>query len=133
MKFPLPYAFARESQLLLEDDGKLLTLVLHPQSARGAVGEVLRKYPVQTITSMAPDGLVQRISAAYSQGESSAALVATALWMGTLHHTMKGTLTKPPPAPTSPERKPITPPAASCPAVPGNWREGAGLRLRSIW
>jgi general secretion pathway protein E len=77
MKFPLPYGFARESQLLLEDDGDRLTLVLHPQSPHGAVGEVLRKYPVQAISSMAPEGLVQRISAAYSQGESSAALVAS--------------------------------------------------------
>ena len=77
MKFPLPYGFARENQLLLEDDGAALTLVLHPQSARAAVGEVLRKYPVQSLVSMAADGLVQRISAAYSQGESSAALVAS--------------------------------------------------------
>ena len=77
MKFPLPYGFAREAQVLLEDDGAALTLVVHPQSSRAAVGEVLRKFPVQSITSMATDSLVQRISAAYSQGESSAALVAS--------------------------------------------------------
>ena len=77
MKFPLPYGFAREHQLLLEDDGDALTLVLHPQSARAAVGEVLRKFPVLSIVSMLPDSVVQRISAAYSQGESSAALVAS--------------------------------------------------------
>ena len=58
-------------------------------------------------------------------GNPSAALVATALWMGTLHQVMKGTLTKPPPAPTRPDRKPITPPAAIWPAPPGIWREGA--------
>ena len=77
MKFPLPYAFARENQLLLEDDGARQTLVLHAASARGAVGEVLRKYPVQAIEAMPPEQLVQRISAAYAQGESSAARVAS--------------------------------------------------------
>ena len=77
MKYPLPYGFARENQLLLEDDGDTLTLVLHPQSARDAVGEVLRKFTVGSVVSVVADGLVQRISAAYSQGESSAALVAS--------------------------------------------------------
>ena len=77
MKFPLPYAFARENQLLLEDDGARQTLVLHAASARGAVGEVLRKYPVHAMEAMPPEQLVQRISAAYAQGESSAALVAS--------------------------------------------------------
>ena len=55
MKFPLPYAFARENQLLLEDDGARQTLVLHAASARGAVGEVLRKYLVQAIEAMPPN------------------------------------------------------------------------------
>jgi energy-coupling factor transporter ATP-binding protein EcfA2 len=77
MKFPLPYGFARENQLLLEDDGASLTLVVHGQSVRSAVGEVLRKYPVHRISAMPAEALVQRISAAYSQGESSAALVAS--------------------------------------------------------
>ena len=65
-------------------------------------------------------------------GKPRAALVATALWMGTLHHVMKGTLTKPPPAPTSPDRKPMKPPAPSWPAVPGIWRVGAGFLSRNI-
>ena len=39
---------------------------------------------------------------------------------------------KPPPAPTMPDRKPMVPPAASWPAVPGIWRDGAGFLLRSI-
>jgi general secretion pathway protein E len=77
MKFPLPYGFARENQLLLEDDGASLTLVVHGRSVRSAVGEVLRKYPVQAVSAMPAETLVQRISAAYSQGESSAALVAS--------------------------------------------------------
>ena len=77
MKFPLPYAFARENQLLLEDDGGALTLVLHKGSPRSAVSEVLRMYSVPALQTMVADILVQRISAAYSQGESSAALVAS--------------------------------------------------------
>ncbi len=77
MKFPLPYAFARENQLLLEDDGGALTLVLHKGSPRSAVSEVLRMYGVPALQTMVADTLVQRISAAYSQGESSAALVAS--------------------------------------------------------
>jgi general secretion pathway protein E len=76
MKFPLPYGFARENQLLLEDDGASMKLVLHKASPVSAVGEVLRKYPVAVMESIAADVLVQRISMVDSQGESSAALVA---------------------------------------------------------
>ncbi len=77
MRFPLPYAFARANQLLLEEDGDSLTLVVHTSSARSALGEVLRKYPSAALATMDSEALVQRISAAYSQGESSAALVAS--------------------------------------------------------
>jgi len=77
MRFPLPYAFARANQLLLEEEGGALTLVVHPQSTRAALGEVLRKYPGAAIAAMDAEALVQRISVAYSQGESSAALVAS--------------------------------------------------------
>ncbi len=77
MKFPLPYAFAREQQLLLQDDGAALTLVLHSGTSLEAVSEVLRKNPTAGITAMPMDDLIQRISAAYAQGESSAALVAS--------------------------------------------------------
>src|SRR5258706_15543914 len=65
-------------------------------------------------------------------GKPSAALVATALWIGTLHQVMNGTEMKPPPAPTRPDTAPITPPATKRPAVPGNCRVGRGLRLNSI-
>ena len=46
-------------------------------------------------------------------GKPSAALVATALCMATLHQVMNGTLTKPPPAPTMPDNSPIPLPTAS--------------------
>jgi general secretion pathway protein E len=77
-QYPLPYAFARSQQLLLEDFGGDLTLWLHslgsPDTA-GAVSEVMRKFEVQHINVEASELLQQRISAAYAQSESSAATV----------------------------------------------------------
>jgi general secretion pathway protein E len=76
--YPLPYAFARSQQLLLEDFDGELTLWLHSLGAPGAasgVSEVMRKFPVQRISVEAPELLQQRISAAYAQSESSAATV----------------------------------------------------------
>jgi general secretion pathway protein E len=81
VKFPLPYAFARTQQVLLQDDAGELTLWLHPASPRSAVAEVLRKYSATqqpiAIESIAQDALAQRTSAAYAQGESSAATVVS--------------------------------------------------------
>jgi general secretion pathway protein E len=75
MRYPLPYAFARTHQLLLEEDAGNFTLLVHPESAPSAVGEVLRKYPQSQLQTQAANALIQRISAAYAQGESSAAAV----------------------------------------------------------
>lgn len=77
-RYPLPYAFARSQQLLLEeaDDGRH-TLWMSSHPARSAVGEVARKYGVQAFEVLADGVLAQRISAAYSQGESSAAAVVS--------------------------------------------------------
>ena len=74
MRYPLPYAFARGQQLLLEeaDDGTF-TLWMPRTAPRSALGEVVRKYPVKTFETLAPEQLAQRISAAYAQGESNAA------------------------------------------------------------
>jgi general secretion pathway protein E len=77
MRYPLPYAFARTHQLLLEEDAGAFTLLVHPGSAPGAVGEVLRKYPHSQLQTQAANALIQRISAAYAQGESSAAAVVS--------------------------------------------------------
>ncbi|MDR3367586.1 type II secretion system ATPase GspE [Rhodoferax sp.] len=77
MRYPLPYAFARTHQLLLEDDADQLTLLVHPQSNPAALGEVLRKYPHSQLQTQSASTLVQRISAAYAQGESSAAAVVS--------------------------------------------------------
>jgi general secretion pathway protein E len=78
MRHPLPYAFARSQQLLLEeaDDGRR-TLWMSRQPSRSALGEVARKYGVHAFEVLDPGPLAQRISAAYAQGESSAAAVVS--------------------------------------------------------
>ncbi len=78
MRYPLPYAFARSHQLLLEDDGQRCTL-LHalPASDAGALTEVLRQHEVHDLQALEAPALAQRISAAYAQGESSAASVVS--------------------------------------------------------
>lgn len=75
MRYPLPYAFARTHQLLLEDDAGQLMLCLHADCSPAALSEVLRKYPMSQLQTLAAHVLIQRISAAYAQGESSAAAV----------------------------------------------------------
>ncbi|MBC7216353.1 MAG: Flp pilus assembly complex ATPase component TadA [Burkholderiaceae bacterium] len=79
MRYPLPYAFARSAQLLLEDDGQQPVLWHGPAPDAGALGEVLRKYAVRRLLPLDAAGLAQRISAAYAQGESSAAAVVSAV------------------------------------------------------
>ena len=77
-RYPLPYAFARSQQMLLEDHNGELTLWLAGLDAAGAasgVSEVMRKYAVAHVEVEAPEELRQRISAAYAQSESSAATV----------------------------------------------------------
>ncbi|GKT23656.1 ATPase, T2SS/T4P/T4SS family [Acidovorax sp. SUPP3334] len=77
MRHPLPYAFARTAQLLLEDDGQATVLWHGPAPDAGALSEVLRKYAVRQLMPLDAHALAQRISAAYSQGESSAATVVS--------------------------------------------------------
>ena len=86
MKYPLPYAFAREHHWLLEDDGTNLTLLgsSTPATESGAqtrrlsaLSEILRVHPVNDILWETGEVLKQRISAAYAQGESSAAAVVS--------------------------------------------------------
>ena len=49
MAYPLPYAFARGAQLLLEAEGEQLVLWHGPAPQPGPLSEVLRKYPVQRL------------------------------------------------------------------------------------
>ena len=76
MRYPLPYAFARSQQLLLEDDGDQLVL-WHAGTPAPAWTEVLRKFRVSALQRLEAEALAQRISAAYAQGESSAATVVS--------------------------------------------------------
>ena len=81
MRYPLPYAFARTARLLLEDDGHALTLWHDGQPDASALSEVMRRYgaaPLPLALEQADaHTLVQRISTAYSQSESSAAAVVS--------------------------------------------------------
>ncbi len=77
MRYPLPYAFARVQQLLLEDQSGELTLWLHPATNPSGLSEVTRKYPVQHIQTENHSALMNRISAAYANGESNAAAVVS--------------------------------------------------------
>ena len=77
MRYPLPYAFARGNQLLLEDDGQNPTLWHASGPAHSALTEVIRKYGVRSLQVLDAPALAQRISAAYAQGESSAATVVS--------------------------------------------------------
>ncbi|MDM0045332.1 ATPase, T2SS/T4P/T4SS family [Variovorax dokdonensis] len=78
MRYPLPYAFARSQQLLLEetDSGELL-LRMPTVPARSGLGEVMRKYHVSAVEVMPPAELAHRISVAYAQGESNAAAIVS--------------------------------------------------------
>jgi len=76
-RYPLPYAFARNQQLLLEQEGDSLTLWLHAKTPAGGVAETLRRHNAHHIELLDQAALQQRISAAYAQGESSAASVVS--------------------------------------------------------
>jgi len=84
-RYPLPYAFARSHQLLLEDDGAQLSLWLCPESGANAISEVMRKWGHAELSlDIAHEDTVQlkqRISQAYAAqygaGESSAAAVVS--------------------------------------------------------
>ncbi|BDE69792.1 GspE/PulE family protein [Delftia lacustris] len=77
MRYPLPYAFARTSQLLIEDDGHEPLLWHGPSPDWQALSEVQRRHAVQRWQMLDAGTLAHRISTAYSQGESSAALVVS--------------------------------------------------------
>ena len=75
MRYPLPYTFARTQQALLEEHGSTRTLWVHAGTSASALSEVMRKFDPQTVQTLDSAALSQRISAAYAQGESSAATV----------------------------------------------------------
>ena len=80
MRHPLPYAFARTHQLLLEDDGQALTLWFGSAPPAGAWSEVTRRYASEGFMryqQLDDAALAERISNAYAQSESSAATVVS--------------------------------------------------------
>jgi len=77
LQYPLPYAFARNQQLLLEQDGDTATLWLHAATPPAGISEVMRKHAAHRVEMLSAAVLQQRISAAYAQGESSAATVVS--------------------------------------------------------
>ena len=81
MRYPLPYAFARSNALLLEDDGQAMLLWHNANPDLDAMGEIMRRYgsgsTALVLQRADPGTLAQRISAAYAEGESSAAAVVS--------------------------------------------------------
>ncbi len=75
IRHPLPYAYARANNLLLEDDGARMVLWAPETVSLPALSELLRLYEVDTLEREAAATLGSRISAAYAGGESSAAMV----------------------------------------------------------
>ncbi len=74
-RHPLPYAYAKAHNLLLEDDGAQRVLWAADGAPLSALAEVLRVYDVQQLERDNPQTLTQRIAAAYAGGESNAAAV----------------------------------------------------------
>ena len=56
-RYPLPYAFARSHQLLLEDDGEHSTLWHGPTPDASACGEVMRRHTVTALQGLDAAGL----------------------------------------------------------------------------
>jgi general secretion pathway protein E len=85
MRYPLPYAFARTSRLLLEDDGRGLCLHWCDDSERQAISEVCRKYASQSLPigfqmhHCRSSDLAQRIHEAYSGGQAHGTSTAAAV------------------------------------------------------
>ena len=77
MRYPLPYAFARGNQLLLEDDDRTLTLWHAGSASPSALAEVMRKHAPRELQQLDAQAMAQRITSAYAQGESSAATVVS--------------------------------------------------------
>jgi general secretion pathway protein E len=74
-RHPLPYAFAKAYNMLLEDDGRELVLWSADNTPTTALSEVVRSFAVRRFEHEATAPLSQRIAAAYAGAESSAAAV----------------------------------------------------------
>jgi general secretion pathway protein E len=79
MRQLLPYAFARSHQLLLEEEADTCTLWHSDAPDVGAWSEVNRRYSVHAFEYLDKTSLAKRISEAYAQVDSNAALVVNAV------------------------------------------------------
>jgi general secretion pathway protein E len=77
MRRPLPYAFARTYQLLLEELGETSTLWFSDAPDTSAWNEVLRMHAVDQFEYLDAPTLARRISEAYAQADSNAAAVVS--------------------------------------------------------
>jgi general secretion pathway protein E len=75
IRHPLPYAFAKAHNVLLEDDGEQLVLWAAESTPPAALAEVTRLYDVAAFEREPQATLAHRIASAYAGGESSAAAV----------------------------------------------------------
>ncbi len=71
-RHPLPYAFAKAHNLLLEDDGEQMVLWVGENATPSALSEVQRLFDVDIFESHDGAALSQRIATSYSGGEGSA-------------------------------------------------------------
>ncbi len=69
MRHPLPYAYARQHTLLLEDDGSRLVLWAPEHVGLPALSEVLRVFDVDAFAREPANTLASRIASAYAGGE----------------------------------------------------------------
>ncbi|MET0333603.1 MAG: type II secretion system ATPase GspE [Rhizobacter sp.] len=74
-RHPLPYAYAKAHNLLLEDDGEQLVLWAPETVSLPALSEVMRLYVIDKLERESAATIGNRIAAAYAGGESSAATV----------------------------------------------------------
>ncbi len=74
-RHPLPYAYAKAHQILLEGEADHWVVWVSDATPRVALAEVLRHFDAQSLERETAPALSERIAAAYAGGESSAATV----------------------------------------------------------
>ncbi len=76
-RYPLPYAFCRDQSLLAERDGERLQLWVSDATRAAGLAEVQRLHPVQQVSRIGRDELLERIDTAYAARDGSAAEVVS--------------------------------------------------------
>ncbi|UXH79313.1 type II secretion system ATPase GspE [Roseateles amylovorans] len=74
-RHPLPYAFAKAQQLLLEDDGQQRTLWATPAVTLPTLSEMQRVHLPNHLECISPSEMAQRLQTAYAGGGDNAAMV----------------------------------------------------------